>query len=136
MRLWLASMCGVLALAGCGGSASGGSSHAYKNLRRVSITLGNSSLPPPFGRPKTTVYSTPAELARVTAKLNAYRIGRQSQTSPNDGGCAGGYQVAISIVKPSSPPVRLSGYRCATTTYGLTGNLPGFLASLGLSPPG
>jgi hypothetical protein len=133
MRPCLASICGVLILAGCGGGS--GSSDAWKDLRRVSITLGNASLPPPFGRPKTTVYSTPAELVRVTAELNAYRIGAQSQGSATDGGCAGGYQVAISIVKASSPPVRLSGYRCATTTYGLTGNLPGFLASLGLSAP-
>jgi hypothetical protein len=131
MRPWLASMCGVLALAGCGG----GSSHAWKDLRRVSITFGNASLPPPFGRPQTMVYSTTAELARVTAKLNAYRIAGQSQSSTTDGGCTGGYQVAISIVRASSPPVRLNGYRCATTTYGITGNLPGLLASLGLSVP-
>ena len=101
----------------------------------MSITLGSASIPPPFGRPKTTVYSTSAELAQVTGELNAYRIPMQSQSSTTDGGCAGGYQVAISIVKASSPPVRLSGYHCATTTYGLTGNLPGFLASLGLSAP-
>jgi hypothetical protein len=133
MRPWLASMCGVLALAGCGGG--GGSSQAWKDLRRVSITLGNASIAPPLGLPQTTVYSTPAELVRVTAKLNAYRIARQSHSSTTDGGCAGGFQVAILIVRAGSPPVRLSGYRCATTTYGITGNLPGFLASLGLSAP-
>lgn len=133
MRLWVASTCGVLALAGCGGS--GGSSHGWKNLRRVSITISNGSLPPPFGRPKTTVYSTSAALARVTAKLNMYRIATGTQNS-TDGGCAGGYQVAISITQASaSSPVHLSGYHCATTTYGITGNLPGFLTSLGLSAP-
>ena len=133
MRLWLASICGMLAVAGCGGS--GGSSPGWKNLRRVSITISNSSLPPPFGRPKTRVYSTSAALARVTAKLNVYRIAKGTQNS-TDGGCTGGYQVAISITEASRPsPVRLSGYRCATTTYGITGNLPGFLTALKLSAP-
>jgi hypothetical protein len=131
MRYWLVLLCGALALAGCGG----GSPRPWKDLRRASITLGNGSLPPPFGRPKTTVYSTPSELAQITAKLNAYRIARQSQNTSN-AGCAGGYQVAISIVGASSPPVRLSAYRCADTTTGdIAGNLPGFLASLGLSAP-
>jgi hypothetical protein len=132
MRLWLAALCGVFVLAGCGGA--GGSSPGWKDLRRVSITLGNASLPPPFGGMKTTVYSTPTALTRVTAKLNSYRIAAGSPSS-TDGGCTGGYQVAISIARASSSPVRLTGYHCATTTYGLTGNLPGFLASLGLSAP-
>lgn len=118
----------ALAIAACGGS----SSTTWKGLRSVTVTVSRPGLPPPFGRPHTTVFTSSSDISHVTAALNAHHITKVSPSSPN--GCAGGAQIAITITPEHSSPVNLSAYRCANQTTGnVGGDLPGFLSAIGLS---
>lgn len=122
----------LLLLAGCGGS----SSTTWKGVRSVSVTVSQPGLPPPGGAARTTTFASPSEVARVTAALNSHRISKLS--SPSSGsGCGGGFQIAITVTKSSGSPVQLSAYRCAGRTSGdVGGDLPGFLAAIGVSAGG
>jgi hypothetical protein len=99
----------------------------------VRITVAQPSLPPPYGEPKTTAFTTPAQVSRVTAALNAHHVVKASSSSTNNG-CAGGHTVIITIVPQTGAPTQLSAYRCANQTTGdIDGDLTGFLSSLGIS---
>lgn len=130
MRSALALMCA----AGLGLAACGGSSHpTWSQLRAVRITVAQPGLPPPYGAPKSTTFTTPAQLTRVTSALNAHHIAKASTTTPNPG-CAGGFQIAIVIVPQHAGTVRLGAYRCANQDSGdIGGDLPGFLSAVGVS---
>jgi hypothetical protein len=122
-------------LAACGGSSSSssGSPPGWRDLSSVRVTVAQPGLPPPFGLPKTTSFTTPGQVAHVTSLLNAPQIAKASSTSPSSG-CAGGFQVAIAIVPRGSAPVKLNAYRCANRTSGdLTGDLVGFLKAIGVN---
>jgi hypothetical protein len=120
-----------LALAACGSSSSSSSSSGWKDLASVHVTVAQPGLPPPYGAPRTTAFTTGAQVARVTALLNEHQIARAGSTTSSSG-CAGGFNIAIAIVPRSSGPVRLSAYRCAGRTTGnVDGNLVGFLQALG-----
>ena len=123
-----------LLLAACGSSKS--SSTTWKDVRHVTVTDARPGLPPPGGLPHTTSFTTPSDLDRVTAALNAHHIHKLSSASANNG-CAGGATIAITITRGSSAPVRLSGYTCANTTTGdIGGDLSGFLTAIGVSTSG
>jgi len=127
VRIALGTLCVGLALAAC----SSGSSGEWKSLRSVRVTVAQPGLPPPFGRPKTTSFTSPAEVARVTRLLNAHHIARAPSTSSSSG-CAGGFQIGIAIVPSGGAPVNLSAYRCANQTSGnVKGDLVGFLRAIG-----
>ncbi|HEY2161067.1 MAG TPA: hypothetical protein VGH24_07160 [Solirubrobacteraceae bacterium] len=128
MRTPLAVLLMGLALAACGGSSSSG----WKDLQSVRVTVAQPGLPPPFGTPKTTAFTTAAELKRVTAELNAHHITKASSASA-DSGCAGGFKIAIAIEQQGSAPVNLNAYRCANRTSGnVSGDLVGFLNAVGV----
>jgi hypothetical protein len=128
----LGALCAGLALAACGGSSSSNSSSSdWKNLASVHVTVAQPGLPPPYGAPKTTAFTTPAQVTRVTKLLNANHITQAGGTTSSSG-CAGGFQIAVAIVPRSSGPVKLSAYRCGGHTSGNTsGDLVGFLQALG-----
>jgi hypothetical protein len=99
------------------------------------VTVSNTSLPPQFGAPKTALFLPGPALRKAQHALNANDIRRLAKPRLNHG-CAGGYSVSIKIVKHNHAVVRLSGYRCAGTTYGIIGgNLPGFLKAVRITPP-
>jgi hypothetical protein len=128
VRLALVALVVAVAAAACGG----GSSAEWKNLQSVRVTVAQPGLPPPFGRPRTTSFTSPAELARVTTLLNSHHIARVSATTPSTG-CAGGFQIGIVIARQGSGPVDLSAYRCANQTSGnVKGDLVGFLNAIGI----
>lgn len=128
MRIAIGAFLVGLVLAGCGGS----SSPEWKDLRTVTLTVAQPGLPPPFSRPKTSAFSTAADVARVTTLLNSHHIAKASNPSANPG-CAGGFTIAIVIVRRGSAPVRLSAYRCANQTSGdVSGDLVGFLQAIGV----
>jgi hypothetical protein len=128
----MAAMASVVVVAACGGS----SATVWKGVRSVRVTVTRPGLPPPFGAPHTTVFTAPRDVARVTAALNAHRLSRVSSSSSSSG-CAGGAQIAITILQAQSAPVHLSGYRCANETSGnIGGDLPGFLSAMGISLQG
>jgi hypothetical protein len=119
-------------LAACGGSSSSssGSPPDWKDLSSVRVTVAQPGLPPPFGLPKTTSFTTPGQVAHVTSLLNAHHVAKAASTSPSSG-CAGGFQIAIVIVPSGSAPVRLNAYRCANHTSGdAGGDLVGFLKAI------
>jgi hypothetical protein len=123
-----------VSLAACGSSAT---APRWHDLRSVRVIIGNDSLPPPFGRPRTASFVTGPQLSRAQAALNSHHITRLAHSTAAGGGCAGGYQVAITIVEHDSRRVTMSAYRCANTTSGdIGGDLPGFLSAVGISPPG
>jgi hypothetical protein len=127
MRIAIGAVCAALAIVACGGSSPG----AWKALRRVTVTVAQPGLPPPYGAGSTTSFTTPAQLTRVTSLLNAHHIAQASPSSSNSG-CAGGYQIAITISPRNGRQVRLSAYRCANQTTGdVSGDLVGFLGALG-----
>ena len=129
MRAVVAVAWAALVLAACGG----GSSAHWSHLKAVRVTVAQPGLPPPSGAPHTTSFTTPRQLARVTAALNAHHIAQGSPTSATSA-CSGGYQVAILIVPRERAPIRLTAYRCANTTTGaISGDLAGFLAAVGLA---
>lgn len=120
-------MCALLALAACGGS----SSQEWKDLQRVTVTVSQPGLPPPFGSPRTSSFTTSSELSTVTGLLNDHAIAKASSTTPNNG-CAGGFKIEIVIDSKGASPTRLSGYRCADKTSGdVGGDLAGFLEAIG-----
>jgi hypothetical protein len=95
--------------------------------------MAQPGLPPPYGLPKTTAFTSSGELARVTSLLNAHHIAQASSTSSSTG-CAGGFQIQIVIVRTSGAPAKLSAYRCANQTSGnVSGDLVGFLKAIGVS---
>ncbi len=97
------------------------------------VTVAQPGLPPPYGLPKTTAFTTPAQVARVTALLNANKIEKAAATVPSSG-CAGGYKIALVIVPRGAAPLSLNAYRCANTTSGdVSGDLVGFLKAIGVS---
>ena len=125
LRRAVVAVCAALLIAGCGGVTHSSWSH----LRSVRVTVAQPGLPPPFGAPKTTSFTTPTALANVTRALNAHHIDRSSQSSSP--GCAGGFTVLIVIVPQQSAPVRLTAYRCAGQTTGdVGGDLTGFLSAI------
>jgi hypothetical protein len=128
----MAAIATALVVAGCGGS----SATVWKDLQSVRVTVTRPGLPPPFGAPHTTAFTSPRALARVTAALNAHHLSRVSSSSSSSG-CAGGAQIAITIRRAQSGPVALSAYRCANQTSGnIGGDLPGFLSAVGISLQG
>ncbi|MGH2874798.1 MAG: hypothetical protein ACRDNJ_09020 [Solirubrobacteraceae bacterium] len=107
----------------------------WSHLRRVTVTVANGSLPPPYGRPHTRRFQTATQLRQVTRALNAARIA-PGPSKPAVGGCAGGYTVRITIVPAHGARIRLHGYRCAGTTSGtIAGHLPRFLRAIHLPVP-
>jgi hypothetical protein len=128
----LGALCAGLMLAACGGSSSSssGSPPGWKDLSSVRVTVAQPGLPPPFGLPKTTSFTTPGQVAHVTSLLNAHHVAKAASTSPSSG-CAGGFQIAIVIVPSGSAPVRLNAYPCANHTSGdAGGDLVGFLKAI------
>lgn len=123
----LGAMCVALALAACGGS----SSQQWNDLQSVSVTVSQPGLPPPFGSPRTSSFTTSSQLSTVTGLLNDHRIAKASSTTPNNG-CAGGSKVGIVIVPKGASPTRLSAYQCAGKVSGdVSGDLTGFLSAIG-----
>jgi hypothetical protein len=125
----LGVLCATLVLAACGGS----SSSEWTGLRSVRVTVAQPGLPPPYGLPKTTSFTTSGELARVTSQLNSHHI-VQASSSSSSTGCAGGFQIQIVIVRTNAGTAKLSAYRCANQTSGtVSGDLVGFLKAIGVS---
>jgi hypothetical protein len=133
VRIVLGALCAGLALAACGSSSSSsGSSSDWKNLASVHVTVAQPGLPPPYGAPKTTAFTTAAQVVRVTNLLNAHHIAQAASTTSSSG-CAGGFQIAVAIASRSSAPVKLSAYRCGGQTTGnVDGDLVGFLRAVGV----
>jgi hypothetical protein len=133
VRMVLGVLCAGLLLAACGGSSSSSSAATgWRELSSVRVTVAQPGLPPPFGLPKTTSFTTAGELARVTTLLNAHHIAK-ALSSSSSSGCAGGFQIAIAIVPRGSAPVKLNAYRCANRTSGdVSGDLVGFLGAIGV----
>ena len=129
MRIAAGGVCVLLAVTGCGG----GSASQWKSLRRVTVTVAQPGLPPPYGKPKVVSFTTPVEVRRVTALLNAHRIASNSAGSSGSA-CSGGFQIAITITPQHGAPVQLSAYRCDNQTTGdVSGDLVGFLGAIGFS---
>ncbi len=125
----LGAICVCLVLGACGG---GSSSSQWKDLQTVRITVAQPGLPPPYGKPKTTSFTTQGQLARVTAALNAHHITQASSTSTSNG-CSGGFTIKIVVVPKSGASTNLSAYRCAKQTTGdVSGDVTGFLSSVGV----
>jgi hypothetical protein len=125
----LGVLCAAIVLAACGGS----SSSQWKGLRSVRVTVAQPGLPPPYGMPKTTAFTTSGELARVTSLLNAHHIAQASSTA-SGAGCAGGFRIQIVIARTGSAPAELSAYQCANQTSGnVSGDLVGFLKAIGVN---
>lgn len=102
-------------------------------MRNVRVTVSQPGLPPPFGAPRVTSFATQSELARVTSALNRHHIAKL-QASSSGGGCAGGFQIGISVTRSGSAPAGLSAYRCGGRTSGdIGGDLVGFLSDVGIS---
>ena len=107
---------------------------AWHNLKRVTVTVQNGSLPPPYGKAHVTHYTTATQVAKATRALNANHIAKRAAVQNN--GCTGGYDATIKAVEASSKTVTLSAYECGGKSYGdVAGNVPGFLHALGISAP-
>jgi hypothetical protein len=130
----LGALCAGLLLAACGGSSSSsGSPPGWKDLSSVRVTVAQPGLPPPFGVPKTTSFTTSGQVAHATSLLNTHHIAKASSTTPSSG-CAGGFQISIAIVQRGSAPVKLNAYRCANRTSGdVGGDVVGFLKAIGVN---
>ena len=119
----------ALMTAGCGGGSSG----KWEDVHSVTVTVARPGLPPPGGAPHTTEFTSASAVAQATAALNAHHI-EQSSSSSSNNGCAGGAQIAITIVKHDGTSVRLSAYQCGGHTTGdVSGDLSGFLSAVGVS---
>jgi hypothetical protein len=106
----------------------------WANLRSVTVTVANGSLPPPYGRPQTKRFTTTRAVKRATAALNANGIARRAPVRSN--GCAGGVEVTIVISRARGGAVRLSSYDCGSQTFGgVAGNVAGFLSAVGVKAP-
>ncbi len=117
-------------IAACGGT----SAVRWGQLRGARVTVAAPGLPPPGGLPRTTVFGD-GQLTKVQTALNANHISQRASSKANNG-CAGGYTVAVTITERKSSRVQMSAYRCANTTFGnIGGDLPGFLAAIGVSAP-
>lgn len=120
-------------LAALGGAALAGTTH-WANLRAVTVTVQNGSLPPPYSRARTKRFKTARQLRTVTAALNRNRIARGANV-PNNG-CTGGFVITIAITPHHGKQVRLSGYRCGGHTFGrLAGDVPAFMRAIGVKAP-
>jgi hypothetical protein len=130
--LRLACLAAAFVIAASSGAAAAG---AWHRLNSVRVTVSNSSLPPPGGKPHTTSFTPGHGLKKAQAGLNGYGIKRLGTPVPNQG-CTGGYDAQITIVKHGGAKLTLHAYRCGGKTYGRTGgNVPGFLKALGITPP-
>ncbi len=132
--LALAGAGALCLLAGCGSSGPKHSTAAthWTALRRVTVTTSR-PLPPPYGGPFTTSFTTRVELSRVTTALNTHRIS-QAPASTSNPGCAGGTRIDITIVEMRGNQVHLASYQCANQTSGdIAGDLTGFLSAAGVS---
>jgi hypothetical protein len=117
------------------GSATAATSR-WLNVRSVRVTVSRPSLPPPFGKARTTVFLPGHGLLKARIALNQYGIRRLAQSSSTNLGCTGGYNASIRIVKHDYSVVNMSAYRCANRTTGrIGGNLPGFLKAVGVRIP-
>lgn len=141
MRIRTAVTSSMLAAAGAaavsllaaGATVAATTAH-WHNLESVSVTVTHPSLPPPGDKSHATSFSAGHGLRRAQRALNQNDITRLAKARQGSPGCAGGYIVAIRIVKPDASSVKMTGYRCGTTTSGhIGGNLPGFLRSLGIT---
>lgn len=127
----------LLAVALSLGLAAAAAAHVghWAHLQRVTVTVVNGSLPPPYGRPHTRTFSTAAQLRHVVRALNAASIAPRS-SKPAPVGCTGGYVIRIKIVPAHGARIALHGYRCGGTTSGtIAGNVPRFLRAIGLKAP-
>jgi hypothetical protein len=127
----LAVTAGSLAFSGCSSSSS---PPHWAQLRSVSVTVAQPGVPPPAGLPRTTVFATSSEVARVTAALNRHHISRGGSPDATEE-CAGGTVVTIRIVsaKAGTAPVPLHAYLCGGHQSGdAAGDVRGFLAELRL----
>ncbi|MGH2889644.1 MAG: hypothetical protein ACRDNJ_08445 [Solirubrobacteraceae bacterium] len=122
---------GALLAIGIAGVAGARMSH-WRHLRRVTVTVVNGSLPPPYGKPHTRRFRTRQQLVRVTRALNANHIAGRAARASDD--CTGGYDVRLTIVPAHGARTRLTAYRCGDTTFGqIAGNVPRFLTAIGLA---
>jgi hypothetical protein len=122
----------TLVLALVGAAPALGSWH---DLRGVTVTVSNPSLPPPGGKPQTTSFLPGHGLRRAQHALNANHIHRLSVGRPLLD-CTGGFSVVIKIVQSDSKVFKLNGYRCGGVTFGrIGGNLPRFLKAVGITRP-
>ena len=127
--------CVALALALASSSAAAALT-PWHDLRSVSVTVSNGSLPPPDGKPRTTTFLGARRLQRAQAALNAHHITRLAKTTAGTGGCTGGANVTITIVTHNYTRLRMSAYECGNGTSGnIGGDLPGFLRAAGISLP-
>jgi hypothetical protein len=121
----------LLVIAGCGNATA---TH-WRNLKQVTVTAQNGSLPPPGGAPHTTRFITAAAVKTVTAALNRYHIASRP-ASQSDGGCTGGFNLTIAIVPMHGRSATLTTYLCGGSTYGgIAGNVPSFMSAIGVSTP-
>ncbi|MGH2859022.1 MAG: hypothetical protein ACRDMJ_16225 [Solirubrobacteraceae bacterium] len=127
----------LLAVALSLGAAGIAAAHAvhWSHLQRVTVTVANGSLAPPYGRPHTKTFRTSAQLREVTGALNGEGIA-QRRSRHATGGCTGGYNLTITIVPAHGAHVSLQAYRCGDRTSGtIAGNVPAFLRAIHLRVP-
>jgi hypothetical protein len=138
----------IVVILGCAAAvvACGSSSHTttlnhpdpplWSGLTHVSVDVDQPSVAPIPGVKHTpTTFTTPAQLATVTAALNANQIRKAARTTTNDG-CTGGIEIAIKITQHQHRKTKLNAYQCAKTITGdIAGNLTGFLKQIGVSIP-
>jgi hypothetical protein len=111
-------------VAGCG--SSGGGSVDTSNLTQVQLS-SSQALPPPYGQYQTTLTSA-ASLATFQQEMASNKIGESSGTA-NGGGCAGGIQYTIVLVRSGQSSTTLSAYDCGGQITGnMTGDVAGFIA--------
>jgi hypothetical protein len=119
-------------LAALGVAAAGAATTHWSGITRVTAKSLNGSLPP-AGKdiPDILSFTSAAQLAKVTAALNANHIAYRS--GPGDpGGCAGGVNVTITIAQRTKK-ITLTAYLCGDKTYGtIGGNVRGFVKAVGL----
>jgi hypothetical protein len=127
---------GCVLLAAVIASGIAAASTRWHSLQSVRVTVSNQSLPPPFGKARTTTFTPGHGLKRAQNALNANDIRRLAKPKTFAIACTGGYNATIEIVRHDGTAVKMSGYRCGGATSGrIGGNLPGFLKAVGISPP-
>jgi hypothetical protein len=101
-------------------------------VRTVQVTVSQPGLPPPGGLPRTTIFTSAADVARATAALNAHHIVKQDNTSPSSP-CAGGFHIDMAVSQAHASPTEMSGYVCAGRASGeIGGDVTGFLSAIGV----